>query len=252
MTWLQQRFHVVASHDWTSRDNFWSRAQRQEDSKRSLARWSQEYTHTRTHKRALDRTRTSFLVKRRVEMIACERRNESGLYNSLRVKRPTLSRARARALLDVGGSVRAENHAETYTPLLFPAVNTAQLVVATLSGSLVFRGDKRILFLSRSRGDADSSQCRFAREFPVSVSLFLSRSPTRPPPSSRPRHVRGVYIRLYVHAMYIYLREETIHTPAFHSRKFTYTYPVGYPYHPLFHKEDSCHDQYGGWYLWGR
>lgn len=25
--------------------------------------------------------------------------------------------------------------------------------------------------------------------------------------------------------MYIYLREETIHTPVFHSRKFTYTYP---------------------------
>lgn len=43
--------------------------------------------------------------------------------------------------------------------------------------------------------------------------------------------VAGVYT--YIYTRCIYLREETIHTPAFHSRKFTYTYPVGYPYHPL-------------------
>lgn len=51
-------------------------------------------------------------------------------------------------------------------------------------------------------------------------------------------YTRYVHIFIYVHRAHttcVYIsREEMIHTrPAFHSRKFTYTYLVCYPYHLL-------------------
>jgi len=114
-----------------------------------------------------------------------------------------------------------------------PPLSRHRLARLYVPGSLVFRGVSASFF-SLPMLPIARERYRSAR-----ASHFCSLSLPRVSRSCCMIHTQHIYIYICTHS-YAHIHaahtscEETIHArPAFHSRKFTYTYLVGYPYHPF-------------------